>query len=95
MGLINQYGLTLSTTGFLVGGLIGVIMLNYYIRKHNIPVAKLNTLKGLQSKEMTVTSVREINFFDNLTVQITWVCLIYLGAYVTIWGLVSVLSLLG
>lgn len=94
-GYINQYGLTLATIGFLVGGVIGVVMLNYYVRKYNIPVARLSSLKGLQSKELTVTSVKEINFFDNLTVQITWIALIYVATYLTIWGLVAVLTRLG
>ena len=95
LGFINQYGLTLSTVGFLVGGIIGVIMLNYYIRKHKIPVARLSSLSGLQSKELTITSVKEINFFDNLTVQVTWIFLIYILTYVTIWGIGSVLMQLG
>lgn len=94
-GFINQYGLTLATVGFLVGGVIGVVMLNYFIRKYKIPVARLSSLKGLQSKELTITSVKEINFFDNLTVQVTWVALIYLATYLTIWGLSSALTQLG
>lgn len=94
-GYVNQYGLTLSTIGFLVGGLMGVVMLNYYIRKYNIPVTKFNTLKGLQTKELTITSVKEINFFDMLTVQGAWISLIYLGTYFCIWALSSLLSSLG
>lgn len=95
LGFINQYGLTLSTVGFLVGGVIGVIMLNYYIRKHKIPVARLSKISKLQSKEMTLTSVKEVNFFDNLTVQITWICMIYIASFFTIWGVASLLSQLG
>jgi len=49
-GFINQYGLTLSTIGFLVGGLFGVILLNYYIRKYKIPVERLNKLKGFRRR---------------------------------------------
>ncbi|NLJ40537.1 MAG: hypothetical protein GX352_02845 [Clostridiales bacterium] len=94
-GFANQYGLTLSTVGFLVGGIVGVIMLNYYIRKYKIPVERLRTLKGLQSKELTVSSVNEINFFDNVTVQIVWIAIIYMVTYFTILGLGSLLSHLG
>ena len=91
-GFVNQYGLTLSTIGFLVGGLFGVILLNYYIRKYQIPVAKLNNLKGLQNKELSLSSIQEINFFDMLTVQIVWVSIIYLGTYLSITGIASLLS---
>lgn len=91
-GFVNQYGLTLSTIGFLVGGLFGIILLNYYIRKYRIPVAKLNNLKGLQNKELSLSSIQEINFFDMLTVQIVWVSIIYLGTYLSITGIASLLS---
>lgn len=94
-GFINQYGLSLSTIGFLVGGLFGVILLNYYIRKYKIPVERLNKLKGLQTKELTVLSIKEINFFDMLTVQIVLISIVYLGTYISIWGIGSLLSTLG
>lgn len=94
-GYVNQYGLTLATTGFLVGGLIGVIMLNYYARRYNLNIRKLNTLKGLQYKEMKFTSMKELNFSDLLTVQIVCVAIVYLGTYFVIYGLTSGLELLG
>lgn len=94
-GFINQYGLTLSTMGFLVGGVVGVVLLNYYIRKYKIPVARLSSLKGLESKQLTITSIKEINFFDNLTVQLTWISIIYIASFLTITGLAYVLEPLG
>ena len=90
-GYINQYGLTLATTGFLVGGIVGVILLNYYVRKYNMPVERLKTLGGLQNKSITFTNIKEVNFFDTLTVQITFIAvayaLTYLAMSLTITGL--------
>jgi len=94
-GFINQYGLALAAIGSLVGGVVGVIMLNYFIRKYKIPVVKLNKIKGLQTKQLTISSVEEVNFFDMLTVQLVWVALTYLGTYVSIWGIGVLLNTLG
>ena len=76
-GYVRQYGLTLATTGFLVGGLLGVVLLNYYVRKYNMPVERLKKLKGLQNKNINFTNVHEINFFDTLTVQVTFIAIAY------------------
>lgn len=90
-GYVQQYGLTLATTGFLAGGLLGVVLLNYYVRKYEIPVERLRKLKGLQNKNVTFTNVREINFFDTLTVQVTFIAITYTITFVvmklTIMGL--------
>ena len=94
-GYINQYGLTLATTGFLVGGIIGVILLNFYVRKYNMPVERLNTLGGLQNKSITFTNIKEINFFDTLTVQITFIAIAYALTYVVMNYTIIGLSYLG
>src|SRR5690554_1351344 len=72
-GFVNQYGLTLAAAGFLVAGIFGIFMLNYFVRKYKIPVARLNRIKGLQTKELSISSVKEIHFFDMLTVQFVWI----------------------
>ena len=94
-GFVNQYGLTLATAGFLVAGLFGIFMLNYFVRKYKIPVARLNRIKGLQTKELSISSVQEINFFDMLTVQFVWIAIIYLATYLVMQGAGIFLSLFG
>lgn len=94
-GFVNQYGITLATVGFLVAGLFGIFMLNYFVRKYKIPVARLNRIKGLQTKELSISSVQEINFFDMLTVQFVWIAIIYLATFLVMQVTVSFLSLFG
>lgn len=94
-GFANQYGLTLATTGFLVGGLVGIILLNYYVRKYNMPVNKLNKLGGLHTKNLRLVNIKEINFFDNLTSQVAWISLLYAMTYMVMKYLVLGLEQLG
>ena len=77
------------------GGLFGVFMLNYFVRKYKIPVARLNQIKGLQTKELSISSVQEINFFDMLTVQFVWIAIIYLATFIVMQGAGILLSLFG
>jgi glutamate:Na+ symporter, ESS family len=81
IGYIQQFGITLSTVGFVVGGIIGVILLNYYIKKYNLNPVKLNQLKGVNKKRVEFETLSEVNFFDNLLVQITWLAIIMLVTY--------------
>lgn len=94
-GYINQYGLTLATTGFLVGGIVGVILLNFYVRKYKMPVERLNTLRGLQNREITFTNIKEISFFDTLTVQVTFIAVAYTITFVVMKYTIIGLSFLG
>jgi len=94
-GYIQQFGLTLATTGFLVGGIIGVILLNFYVRKYELPVERLKHLKGLQNRSVTFTSIQEISFFDTLTVQITFIALAYAITFVVMKYTIIGLSYLG
>ncbi len=95
IGYAAQYGLTLATVGFLVGGLVGIVLLNVVVRKQKIEVKRLKLLSGLQYKELTLSSVKEINFFDMLTTQITWIAVIYFLALNTMYILSGFLKTLG
>lgn len=94
-GFVQQYGLTLATAGFLVGGLVGVILLNYYVKKHNMPVAKLNKLDGIQTKNLRLVNIKEINFFDTLTAQVAWLSVLYAITYIVMKYLIIGLETLG
>ncbi|ERJ13668.1 sodium/glutamate symporter family protein [Haloplasma contractile] len=88
---IISYGLSLSTMGFLIGGLVGVILLNYYIKKHNLKPVKLRELKGVQEKNIEFKTLDEVNFFDNLTVQLTWIAMVYMSAFIVTYVLVNLI----
>ena len=94
-GFVNQYGLTLATMGFLVGGVVGVILLNYYVRKYDLNVERLRTLKGLQNRSITFTNVQEINFFDTLTVQVAFIAVAYATTFVVMHFTIAGLGYLG
>lgn len=94
----GQYGLSLATIGFLWGGLVGVILLNIYVRKHKIRKHKLNELDGMEnikSLNLEVKTPKEVNFFDMLTVQLTFVGIIYLLSYGAMEFIASYLEPLG
>lgn len=94
-GYVNQFGLTLATVGFLVGGVIGIILLNFYARKYNVNVYNLRKLKGVNRKNLTITSISEINFFDMLTTQIVFVSIVYLLTFYSMSFIDKSLSSLG
>jgi ESS family glutamate:Na+ symporter len=82
IGYIQQFGLTLAASGLIVGGIVGVIMLNYYIRKYNLKPVKLKDLKGVQTRSIDFTTPNEINFYDNLMVQIVWLAFVLLMTFI-------------
>lgn len=94
-GYIQQFGLTLATSGFLVGGVMGVIMLNFFVRKYHMSITKLNTIDGFQTKNLTLRSIKEINFFDTLTTQITLVSVLYAITYMLMKYIILGLGQLG
>lgn len=94
-GYVNQFGLTLATVGFLIGGIIGVFLLNYYARNYNIDTYNLRKLKGVKSRSLTLTSISEINFFDMLTTQIVFVSIVYFVTFHTMTFIDKSLSSLG
>ncbi len=95
LGYIQQYGLTLATSGFLTGGIVGIVLLNYYVKKYNLPVNRLKHLKGLENKSITFTNVTEINFFDTLTVQVALIAIVYLITYNVMKYTIDLLGYLG
>ncbi len=95
IGYIQQYGLTLAAIGFIVGGVIGVILLNYYIRKYKLNVVRLKDLKGVKTKQVDFETLNEVNFNDNLLVQIVWLSLIFLLTYLVSYGFYHLMLPLG
>lgn len=92
IGYGNQYGLTLATVGFLVGGVIGVIMLNFLLKVKKMPIDKSTYREGVQFKDIRLSSVRELNFFDNITTQVVWIGILYMLALWVMEGVAMLLS---
>jgi len=95
LGYTTQYGLTLATVGFLVGGVIGVGLLNYYGRKYGVESHGLRNLGGINKKNFEIKAVSEINFFDMLTTQIVLVAGVYFVTYFLMLYLTKGLNSLG
>lgn len=91
IGYIQQFGITLSTTGFIVGGIIGVILLNYYIKKYNLKPVNLRDLNGVKSHHVKFETLKEVNFFDNLLVQVTWLAVIMLITFAVTYGVYEIM----
>ncbi len=95
IGYIQQFGITLATAGFIIGGIVGVILLNYYIRKYKLKVVNLRDLKGYKSKHVTFETLNEINYNDNLLVQVVWLSLVFLLTYVVSLGFYNLMLPIG
>jgi ESS family glutamate:Na+ symporter len=77
-------GASIASLGFLVGGVIGVIALNYYARKHQLNVNKDHREESLIKETFEVETIKEIRVFDALTMQVVIIFLIYGLVYLTL-----------
>ena len=84
-------GATIASIGFLVGGTIGVIALNYYARKNNLVVDKIHREESLITESFEVETIKEIRVFDSLTMQMVIIFVIYACVYLTLVLLENVL----
>jgi ESS family glutamate:Na+ symporter len=53
-------GATIASIGFLVGGIIGVVILNYLARKHNLAVDKVHTEKATIKETFEIETIKEL-----------------------------------
>lgn len=77
-------GATIASVGFLVGGVLGVIALNYLSRKHNLGVDKFHSESPTVKKTFEFETIRELRVFDALTTQIAIIFMIYGAVYLTL-----------
>lgn len=77
-------GATIASIGFLVGGVVGVISLNYLARKHNLVVDKHHREEATITKSFEMETIQEIRVFDSLTMQVVIIFLIYAFVYLTL-----------
>ncbi len=89
-------GATIASIGFLVGGIVGVIALNYYARKNNVVVDKIHKEESLMRESFEVETIKEIRVFDALTMQVVIIFIIYSFVYLTLVALENyILPLMG
>ncbi|QMS85041.1 hypothetical protein [Candidatus Xianfuyuplasma coldseepsis] len=87
VGALSQggaLGATIASIGFLVGGVVGVISLNYLARKHNLVVDKFHREESSIKQSFEMETIQEIRVFDSLTMQIVIIFVIYAFVYLTL-----------
>lgn len=77
-------GSTIASVGFLVGGTIGVVALNYLARKYKLNVNKLHSENSTITKTFEVETIKEIRVFDSLTMQVVIIFVIYACVFLTL-----------
>lgn len=77
-------GATIASVGFLSGGIIGVITLNYYARKNNLQVEKMHKEEYNTKESFEFETIKELRVFDALTAQIAIIFVIYGAVYLTL-----------
>lgn len=89
-------GATIASVGFLVGGVVGVVALNYFSRKNNLNVNKIHKENSDNKETFEFETIKELRVFDALTTQTAIIFVIYLAVYLTLVGLeVYILPQLG
>jgi ESS family glutamate:Na+ symporter len=84
-------GASIASMGFLAGGIVGVIALNYLARKNNLVVDKFHREESLITENIEIETINEIRVFDALTMQLVIIFLIYGCVYLTLAGLETLL----
>jgi len=77
-------GATIASVGFLVGGIIGVITLNFLARKHNLKVDKFHKEGSTVKETFEFETIKELRVFDALTAQLAIIFVIYGFVYLTL-----------
>ncbi|MCF7924840.1 MAG: hypothetical protein K9L64_07050 [Candidatus Izimaplasma sp.] len=77
-------GATIASIGFLVGGVMGVTVLNYLARKYRLQVDKFHSEKATIKETFQVETTKELRIFDTLTVQLVIIFVIYAFVYATL-----------
>jgi len=77
-------GATIASVGFLVGGVLGVVALNYLSRKHNLKVDKIHRENSSIKETFEFESIGELRVFDALTTQVAIIFVIYGAVYLTL-----------
>lgn len=84
-------GSTIASIGFIVGGTIGVVAMNYLARKYKLEVNKIHSENSIIKETVEVETIKEIRVFDSLTMQVVIIFVIYALVFLTLALLENVL----
>jgi ESS family glutamate:Na+ symporter len=90
----SSLGATIASIGFIIGGVVGVVALNYYARKNKLAISKFHSENATVKESFEVETIKEIRVFDSLTTQIVIILVIYAAVYLTLSGLEYILPIL-
>lgn len=90
-----SFGLSLAAAGYLCACIVGVIFINIYSRKGKLTKKSVNEDK---SNSVTIDTFQDKNeipiseSIDKLSIQIAFICLIYLLTFLLTWGLSELIT---
>ena len=84
-------GATIASVGFIIGGVVGVIALNYFARKRELVVSKFHKEEPTLVQTFEIETAKEVRVFDSFTTQIVLILVIYAAVYLTLSGLEYIL----
>ncbi len=93
----QSFGLSLAAAGYLCACIVGVIFINVYSRKGKL---KRADIKEEISGSVTIDTFQDENeapiseSVDRLSIQVAFICLIYLITYLVTWGITELLMLI-
>lgn len=89
----QTFGLSIATIGFVWASIAGVFYLNKRYKEDKIKKHELSTKSGLLDEE--IESEDEIpvsEAIDKMSIQVTFIVVIYAVSYIFMWGLSSILG---
>jgi len=81
-------GVSYAVLGFVVGGTIGVLLINLLSRQKNIKKTKRYYDTSITTHDIKIDTVKEVSVMDGLTIQIAIISVIYFF----VWGTLYLLS---
>lgn len=85
-------GASYAFLGFVIGGTVGVLLINLFSRKRKIEKTKRYFDKPIQTHEIEVKTVKEVSVMDGITIQLVIIGLIYFFVWLTLLGLSTLLT---
>ena len=81
-------GVSYAVVGFVIGGTIGVLLINLLSRKKNIQKTKRYYDTSITTHDIKIDTVKEVSVMDGITIQIVIISIIYFF----VWGTLYILS---
>ncbi|XFA98540.1 hypothetical protein ACAG96_06665 [Candidatus Izemoplasma sp. B36] len=92
LGTGVSLGVSYAFLGFVVGGTVGVLLINLLSRKKKIEKTKRYYDEPIQTHNIEVKTVKEVSVMDGITIQIVIISIIYFLVWATLYFLNGVLT---